>query len=80
MAALVCWGLRIAAALDLQSRLLRAPTDGRHSPIAVAPWWLVPLKDLLQAVMWLLAFAGNRIEWRGERMRLLRDGTLGRTN
>ena len=39
-------------------------------------WWLSPLKDLLQAVIWVLAFAGNRIEWRGERMRLRRDGTL----
>ena len=80
VAALVCWGLRIAAALNFQSRLLRAPTVTRHSPIAVAPWWMALLKDLLQAVIWLLAFAGNRIEWRGERMRLLRDGTLGRTN
>ena len=40
--------------------------------------WLVPIKDLLQAAIWLLAFMGNRIEWRGERMRLRRDGTLVR--
>jgi hypothetical protein len=40
--------------------------------------WLVPVKDLLQAVIWLLAFLGNRIEWRGERMRVRRDGTLER--
>jgi len=78
--ALVCWSLRIVAALDLQSRLLRAPNPTRQSPSAIAPWWMVPLKDLLQAVMWLLAFAGNRIEWRGEHMRLLRDGTLAKAN
>jgi hypothetical protein len=41
---------------------------------------LIPLKDLLQAVMWLLAFLGNRIEWRGQRLRLRRDGTLERLN
>jgi ceramide glucosyltransferase len=38
--------------------------------------WLVLLKDLLQVALWLLAFAGNRIEWRGRRLRLRRDGTL----
>ena len=41
--------------------------------------WLVPVKDLLQAAIWLLAFMGNRIEWRGERMRLRRDGNLTRS-
>src|SRR5207244_3557069 len=40
------------------------------------PCWLVPVKDLLQAALWLLAFLGNRIEWRGQRLRLRRDGTL----
>ena len=50
----------------------------KSSPV---PWCyalLVPVKDLLQAAIWLLAFLGNRIEWRGERMRLRRDGTLVR--
>ena len=36
----------------------------------------MPLKDLLQTALWFLAFMGNRIEWRGQRMRLRRDGTL----
>jgi hypothetical protein len=40
--------------------------------------WLIPLKDLLQAAIWLLAFLGNRVEWRGQPMRLRRDGTLER--
>jgi ceramide glucosyltransferase len=56
-----------------------APEDAR-SPVP-APWryaWLVPVKDLLQAASWLLAFLGNRIEWRGERLRLRCDGTLTR--
>jgi ceramide glucosyltransferase len=78
--ALVAWSLRIAGALDLQARLLRSTASTRQSQIAIAPWWLVPLKDLLQSVLWLLAFAGNRIEWRGERMRLLRDGTLAKVS
>jgi len=70
--AVACWLTRIVAALELQTRLTR-----RRDHFAY--WWLVPIKDLLQCVIWLLAFAGNRIEWRGEQMRLRRDGTLMKT-
>jgi ceramide glucosyltransferase len=72
---LACFGLcllvRVFTALNLQCRLTR-------NPPAYARGWLVPLKDLLQAAIWLLAFMGHHIEWRGERMRLRRDGTLVR--
>ncbi len=64
-----CWGLRIIVAFKLQRRITQAQvplTEG-----------LLPLgKDLLQTCVWLMAFLGNRIEWRGERMLLRRDGTL----
>lgn len=66
---LCCCLTRILTALDLQSRLAQS-----RPPYACA--WLVPIKDLLQAAIWLLAFVGNRIEWGGRRMRLRRDGTL----
>ena len=42
----------------------------------VSPAWLVPVKDWLNAGIWLAAFAGNTIEWRGRRMRLRPDGTM----
>jgi len=42
----------------------------------IAPFWLVPVKDLLQAAIWFCAFAGNTVEWRGRKMKLRRDGTL----
>jgi len=42
----------------------------------VSPFWLVPVKDLLQVALWLGAFMGNTVEWRGQRMKLHRDGTL----
>ncbi len=54
----------------------RPPAPQLPSP---SPWryaWLIPVKDLLQAALWLLAFLGNRVEWRGQRMRLRRDGIL----
>jgi ceramide glucosyltransferase len=37
---------------------------------------LVPFKDLVQVAIWAGAFVGNRVEWRGERYRLRRDGTI----
>ena len=70
--ALGCWLARIATALNLQRRL-----TGRTAPRRYAG--LVLLKDLLQTAIWVLAFLGNRIEWRGERMRLRPDGTLVRS-
>ncbi len=69
----VALGVRIFTALDLQWRLTRSPG---HVPFL----WLAPFKDLLQAAIWLCAFAGNRIEWRGRRFRLRRDGTLVNVN
>jgi ceramide glucosyltransferase len=66
-----CCLVRILTALNLQGRLTR-----RRGQLIYA--WLVPVKDLLHAAIWLLAFLGNRIEWRGQQMRLRRDGTLER--
>jgi ceramide glucosyltransferase len=47
--------------------------QSRHN---IAPPWLVPVKDLLQAAIWAGAFLGTTVEWRGQRMKLRRDGTL----
>lgn len=69
--ALGCWLIRISTALHLQARLTQTRTSLSLS-------WLVPLKDVLQLALWFFAFMGNRIEWRGERMQLRRDGTLVR--
>lgn len=79
--AILCWLVRIMTALDFQRQLNRAPSEGAAQPPSqpsVRYAWLIPLKDMLQAAIWLLAFLGNRIEWRGQRMRLRRDGTLER--
>jgi len=74
---------RILTALNHQHRLQQHPSPGGQvvQVSARAPFhyaWLIPVKDLLQAAVWLLAFLGNRIEWRGQRMRLRPDGTLER--
>lgn len=41
-------------------------------------FWLVPVKDILGAVIWALAFAGNKVEWRGQTFRVSRGGRLER--
>jgi ceramide glucosyltransferase len=61
--------LRIALAQNLQRRF----TPERN---LASPFWLVPVKDLLQAAIWFCSFTGNTVEWRGRKMKLRRDGTM----
>jgi len=61
--------VRIVLAQKLQR--LFAQSSGK-----IAPFWLVPVKDVLQTVIWAAAFCGNKIEWRGQKMRLRRNGDL----
>jgi ceramide glucosyltransferase len=68
---LVCLVLRALTAIDLEAQLSRSSLRWRYAGLA-------PVKDLLQTLLWALAFLGNRVEWRGERLRLRRDGTLVR--
>jgi len=60
---------RIALAQNLQRRFTPSCDN-------IAPSWLVPVKDMLHAAVWAGAFLGNTVEWRGQKMRLRRDGTL----
>ena len=69
LTAVACLLIRICLAQNLQRRF----TPERS---LVSPFWLVPVKDLLQVALWLAAFLGNRVEWRGQRMKLRRDGTM----
>ena len=39
-------------------------------------WWLIHLRDCLSFVIWLCGFVGNTIEWRGQRLKLTKDGKL----
>lgn len=73
--------LRLVSALHLQARLAgrgAAPSfrEGDATANYQASWWMPPLKDLLQACIWVASFLGNTVEWRGERLRLRPDGTL----
>jgi ceramide glucosyltransferase len=59
--------IRLLVTENLQHRFTQSPS------LTAA---LAPIKDLLQAAIWLCAFLGDRIEWRGRRFRLRKDGTL----
>ena len=39
--------------------------------------WLIPLRDLVAAVVWLVSFFGHTVVWRGERFQL-KKGRLSR--
>jgi ceramide glucosyltransferase len=38
--------------------------------------WLLPFRDMFAFATWLLAFAGNRVRWRGHLFRLLPGGQI----
>ena len=62
-------GLSIASAWLVAGCLLDDPLTRRAL-------WMVPLRDLLSFLLWLGAMFGNRVDWRGRRFRLGRDGLL----
>jgi ceramide glucosyltransferase len=70
---LICGAIFLLARMfivsDLKHRLKQVPQRPRYL-------WLVPVKDVLQAAIWLCAFVGSHIEWRGQAYQLRRDGTL----
>lgn len=71
-------GLAVVPVL-LALRLLTAQANHRRLSPATALWrwsWMAWVKDLLQAALWLGAFTGNRVTWRGRVYRVGRDGKL----
>jgi ceramide glucosyltransferase len=63
--------LRAAAAWATAGRVL-------HDPLTRRLWWLVPFADIASLLLWLAAFFGNTIVWRGRKYLLLRDGRFRR--
>jgi ceramide glucosyltransferase len=66
-----CLLFRIGAALHQQARLMQAPAR-------FAYFWMPPLKDLLDVLVWAGAFLGHHITWRGESYRILPGGKLSK--
>ena len=66
---IACLGSRLLLAGACAGLLLRDPTF-RHY------WWLLPIQDLVSFGVWLEAFLGREIVWRGARFRVLKGGIL----
>ena len=63
----VAWAIRAAVARGID-RLLGLATR--------APVWLLPLRDLISIGVILASFAGSRVEWRGQVLRVDRPADL----
>jgi len=61
--------VRALTALDQQCRLCQRSLAWSDTPFV----WL---KDILQAILWALAFAGRTVTWRGQRYRVKANGHL----
>lgn len=79
--ALVCaaagrWGVALAL---LAARMIMATESGwfvMRSRDFRRLWFLIPFRDLFSAAVWCVALFGNSVIWRGERLRLYRDGRI----
>ena len=58
---------RAAAAWATAGRVL-------HDPLTRRLWWIVPLVDIVSFMLWLAAFFGGTILWRGREYEVSRDG------
>ncbi|MFZ0760816.1 MAG: bacteriohopanetetrol glucosamine biosynthesis glycosyltransferase HpnI [Candidatus Sulfotelmatobacter sp.] len=75
--ALWAWG---ALAVTLFLRLVVALVSGRgvlRDRQIAKDAWLIPLRDLVVAVVWIVSLFGHTVTWRGDRFRL-KDGKLTR--
>jgi ceramide glucosyltransferase len=77
-ALLVLFGMAFAPLSVVLRIALTVSLLRQHSlDIITSPWAaLAPLKDLLQVPIWALAFLGNTVIWRGQRLRVLPGGKL----
>lgn len=68
---LAALGFRIWSAQGQQKRMTENPAQAGDA-------WMTPVKDMLDFLIWLAAFWGNRVEWRGQRYRVKPGGMLER--
>jgi ceramide glucosyltransferase len=69
-AAAAAFGMRMAAGMVTGAGILR---DRR----IWSDFWMIPLRDLFGFAVWLCGLYGDEVEWRGQRLKLRRDGKIG---
>ena len=62
-------GARLATSALILARTLKCPDLLRDV-------WLVPLKDLVMAAIWVVSLVGNEVAWGGRRFTVSRDGVM----
>ena len=62
-------GMRMAAGAAVAGGVLGYKRIARD-------WWMMPLRDLFGFAVWLAGAFGSEVEWRGQRLRLRRDGRI----
>lgn len=45
---------------------------------AARRFWLIPARDLMGFAVWLAGLSGTTVDWRGQKLRLQRDGRIAR--
>ena len=76
---LMCAGEWRVAFAVLAVRMLMALESGwmvMHSRDVLRLWFLIPLRDLFGAAVWAAALFGNSVMWRGQRLRLDKQGRI----
>jgi ceramide glucosyltransferase len=68
-AALLLYGVRSAVATLLSRYCVKDRLLPRYL-------WLLPVRDIVTFSVWLLAYAGNRVRWRGDTFRILPGGKM----
>ena len=70
--ALACLAIPLAARLGVA---VTFGAYGMRDPLIARRWWLIPLRDALEFVIWLLALVTNRVRW-GDSEFYVRRGRL----
>lgn len=76
----LCCGHAAIASAVFAARLAMAFASGWlviRSRDVLRLCFLIPLRDLFGAVVWCVALFGNSVIWRGQELRLRRDGRIG---
>lgn len=65
--------------LTISIRLLMAWIIGvkiLQDPVSSKFLWLVPLRDIVSFAIWCYGLLGNKIKWRGQQFKIVKDGKL----
>ena len=77
--ALACsgeWRIALAVLAARMSMALEAGWVAMRSRDALLLWFLIPARDLFAAAVWVAGLSGNSVMWRGQKLRLDRQGRI----